>query len=76
MYQNIKLYFGKELGSFGQQAQHIQQRFGHWKFSFLQLSTARIGNIIPAKCVAELFGNQPTKHKRHLEIIGQLVVFT
>jgi hypothetical protein len=54
VYQNIQLYFGKELGS----------------FSFLQLSAARIGNIIPVKCVAEFFGNQPTKHKRHLEIIG------
>jgi hypothetical protein len=39
-------------------------------FSFLQLWAAMNGNIILAECVAEFFGNQPTKHKRHLEIIG------
>jgi hypothetical protein len=43
--------------------------FGHGKFSFLQLSAASIRNIIPAKLVAEFFGNRPTKHKTHLEII-------
>ena len=39
-------------------------------FSFLQLWAVRNGNIIPVECIAEFFGNQPTKHKRHLEIIG------
>ena len=44
--------------------------FGHGKFSFRQLWEANIRNIIQAKFVAEFFGNRPTKHKRHLEIIG------
>ena len=39
-------------------------------FSFAQLWAARNCNIIPAECVAEFLGNHPTKHKRHLEIIG------
>jgi hypothetical protein len=39
-------------------------------FSFIQFWAARNGNIIPAECVAEFFGNQPKKHRRYLEIIG------
>ena len=43
-------------------------------FSFVQLWTVRNCNIIQAEYVveyvAEFFGNQPTKHKRHLKIIG------
>jgi hypothetical protein len=39
-------------------------------FNFVQLWAARNCNIIPAECVAEFFNNHPTKHKRHLEIIG------
>ena len=39
-------------------------------FSFVQLWAVKNCNIIPAKCVAEFLGNHPTKHKRHLEIIG------
>jgi hypothetical protein len=63
VYQNIKLYFGKELGS-----KHGTIELD--SFSFVQLWAARNCNIILAECVAELFGNQPTKHKKHLEIIG------
>ena len=66
MYQNIKLYVGKELGRFGQQARY--NRIG--SFSFVQLWAARNCNIIPTECVVEFLGNHPTKHKRHLEIIG------
>ena len=63
MYQNIKLYAGKELGS----NKHGKKLSS---FSFVQLWAAKNYNRIPAKCVAEFLGNQPTKHKRHLEIIG------
>jgi hypothetical protein len=63
VYQNIKLYAGKELGS----SKHGKELSS---FSFVQLWAARNCNRIPAECVAEFLGNQPTKHKRHLEIIG------
>ena len=39
-------------------------------FSFVQLWTTGNCNIIPTECVAEFFGNHPTKHKRYLEIIS------
>ena len=39
-------------------------------FSFVQLWAARNCNIILAECITEFLGNHPTKHKRHLEIIG------
>jgi hypothetical protein len=54
VYQNIKPNAGKEFGS----------------FSFVQLWAAMNCNRIPAECIAEFLGNQPTKHKRHLEITG------
>ena len=50
--------------------------FGHDKFSFRQLWTVSIRNIIQAKCIAKFFGNRPTKHKTHSENTGSLVVFT
>ena len=62
MRQNIKLYTGKELGS-SKQGKELSS------FSFVQLWVARNCNRIPAECIAEFLGNQPTKHKRHLEII-------
>ena len=39
-------------------------------FSFVQLWAAWNCNIIPAECNVEFLDNHPTKHKRHLEIIG------
>ena len=59
----IKLYAGKELGN----SKHGKELSS---FSFVQLWVVRNCNRIPAECVAEFLGNQPTKHKRHLEIIG------
>ena len=63
MYQNIKLYAGKELGS-NKRGKKLSS------CSFIQLWAKKDCNRIPAECVAEFLGNQPTKHKRHLEIIG------
>jgi hypothetical protein len=63
VYQNIKLYAGKELGS----SKHGKELSS---FSFVKLWAARNCNRIRAECVALFLGNQPTKHKRHLEIIG------
>jgi hypothetical protein len=63
VYQNIKLYAGKELGS----SKHGKELSS---FSFVKLWAVRNCNRILAECVALFLGNQPTKHKRHLEIIG------
>jgi hypothetical protein len=63
VYQNIKLYAGKELGS----SKHGKELSS---FSFVKLWAARNYNKILVKCVALFLGNQPTKHKRYLEIIG------
>jgi hypothetical protein len=61
--QNIKLYAGKELGS----RKHSEELSS---FSFVQLWAAKNCNTILAECIALFLGNQPTKHKRDLEIIG------
>ena len=63
VYQNIKLYAGKELGS----SKHGKELSN---FSFVQLWAARNCNIILAECITEFLGNHPTKYKKHLEIIG------
>jgi hypothetical protein len=63
VYQNIKQYAGKELGS-SKYSKELSS------FSFVKLWAARNCNRILAKCVALFLGNLPTKHKRHLKIIS------
>jgi hypothetical protein len=63
VYQNIKLYAGKELGS----SKHGKELSS---FSFVKLWAVRNCNGILTECVAFFLENQLTKHKRHLEIIG------
>ena len=48
------------------------KEFGSRKhnFSFVQFWAARKRSTILGECVALFLGNQPTKHKRDLEIIG------